>query len=103
MNTKLYLDNLAAATTYNELLHLFSAHGNVVDINLPVERASDRPRGFGFVTMATAEGARSAIQALNGKVIRSGTLTVSEAWPHEEDVAFNGGRGGPGRNPSQLH
>jgi hypothetical protein len=30
MNTKLYVDNLAAISTYNDLMDLFSAHGNVV-------------------------------------------------------------------------
>ena len=79
MNTRLYVDNLAATTTYKDLMDLFSAHGNVVEVNLPVDRANGRPRGFGFVTMVTPEGARMAIQALHGKEIGTRTLTVSEA------------------------
>lgn len=84
MNTKLYVDNLTATTTYNDLMDLFSAHGNVAEVNLPVDRANGRPRGFGCVTMATPEGARAAIQALNGKAIGTGTLIVSEARPREK-------------------
>jgi RNA recognition motif-containing protein len=102
MNTKLYLDNLAATTTCDDLLHLFSAHGDVADINLPVDCVSGCPREFGFVTMATPEGARSAMQALNGKVVGSCTLTVGEAWPHEQDAASNGGRRSPRPSPSEL-
>jgi cold-inducible RNA-binding protein len=83
MNTKLYVDNLAAATTVNDLRDWFSPHGNVAEVNVPLDRASGRPRGFAFVTMATPEGARSAMQALHGKAIGTGTLTVTEAWPHE--------------------
>lgn len=87
MNTKLHVDNLAAATTESDLRDLFSAHGDVTEVNVPTHHASGRSRGFGFVTMATPEGARSAIQALNGKRIGVCALTVSEAWPHEQPIA----------------
>jgi cold-inducible RNA-binding protein len=81
MNTKIHLGNLSDATTEHDLRELFSAYGNVMEVNLPKERPSGRSRGFGFVTMATPEGARSAIQALNGKAIGTNTVTVSEARP----------------------
>jgi RNA recognition motif-containing protein len=84
MHTKVYVDNLAAATTENDLRNLFSVHGNVAEVNIPIDRANHRPRGFGFVTMATPEGARSAIRALHGKEIGTHNLIVSEAWLHEE-------------------
>ena len=79
MNNKLFIDNLAITTSYQELLDLFSTHGNVAEINLPVDRISGRSRGSGFVTMATPEGARSAILALHGKEIGKHTLSVSAA------------------------
>jgi cold-inducible RNA-binding protein len=84
MNRKLYVNNLAPATTYNELLDLFSAYGNVADVHLRVDRAQGQPRGAGLVTMVTSEGARAAIQALHGKEIGMHTLTVSETRPREE-------------------
>jgi len=92
MNTKLYVDNLAPATTESDLRELFSPHGNITEVNVPENRASGQPRGFGFVTMATPEGARSAIQALNGKLIGSCALTVSEAWPNEQRLAASAER-----------
>jgi cold-inducible RNA-binding protein len=92
MNTKVYVDNLTAATTEDELRGLFSAYGNVAEVNVPIDRASGRSRGFAFVNMATPEGARSAIRALNGKTIGTCTLTVSEAWPHEQRAASPGTR-----------
>ena len=91
MNTKLHVDNLTAATTENELRDWFSPYGNVAEVNIPTNRTSGRSRGFGFVTMETLEGARSAIQALNGRAIGTCTLTVSEAWPHEQRAASAGG------------
>lgn len=92
MNTQVYVDNLAAATTEGELMELFSAYGNVIDANIAVDRASHKPRGFGFVTMATPEGARAAVQALNGKAIGTCTLTVSPAWPREARASSPNGR-----------
>ena len=84
MNTKLHVDNLSASITENDLREWLSPYGNVAEVNVPTNRTSGRSRGFAFVTMETLEGARSAILALNGKTLGSSTLTVSEAWPHEQ-------------------
>lgn len=83
MNTKVYVGNLSTTTTERELRDLFSAHGNVAEVNVPTDRSSGRARGFAFVTMATPEGAQSAIQALNGKLVGPNTIAVSEARPRE--------------------
>lgn len=79
MNTKLYVGNLAPATTETDLQGLFSEHGNVAEVNLGLDHHSRRPLGFAFVTMATPQGAQAAIQALNGKELGARALTVSEA------------------------
>ena len=92
MNAKIYLENLDAATTESELINLFSAYGNVVDVHIPVDRESHKPRGFGFVTMVTSEGARAAIQALNGKTMGPKTFTAREALPNEERTSSPNGR-----------
>ena len=99
MNTKVYVDNLAAVTTEGELKDLFSAYGIVADVHIAVDHASHKPRGFGFVTMGTSEGARSAIQALNGKAIGTCTLTVSAAWPREARANSPDGQRSPCMGP----
>ena len=80
MNTKLNAGNLAAPTTESDLRVLFSAHGNVAEVNLPLERESgqSRSRGFAIVTMATPHGAQAAILALHGKEVWGRVLTVTE-------------------------
>jgi RNA recognition motif-containing protein len=78
MNTKLYVGNLAATTTERDLHGLCSTHGNVAEVNLPLERQSGRPRGFAIVTMATPQGARAAILALNGREVQAHLLTAIE-------------------------
>ena len=103
MNTKIYVDNLPPVTTESELMNLFSTYGNVVDVNIAVDRTSQKPRGFGFVTMVTPEGARAAIRSLDGKVMVAGTLAVSEARPREEAAESSSPGRNPRRGPSSLY
>jgi cold-inducible RNA-binding protein len=101
-HNKVYVDNLAAVTTERELIDLFSPYGNVAEVNIAVNRVNHKSRGFGFVTMATSEGARSAIQALAGKVVETRALTVSEAWPNEERTNPSGSAEVPAAVPTIL-
>ena len=103
MNIEVYVDNLAEATTRSELRDLFSAYGNVADVDIAVDATSRRSRGFGLVTMVTPEGARTAIQALDGKAIGTCILTVCEACPREEeDFPSPNRRRSPRRRASHL-
>lgn len=94
MSTKLFVGNLSFNTTENDLQDAFAAHGTVIEANLMMDRATGRPRGFGFVTMSTPEEAQKAIEALNGKSVDGRNLTVNIAKPREERP---GGGGGGGR------
>ncbi len=67
-----------------QLLHACLAHGVVTEANLMTDRATGRPRGFAFVTMASAEEAQKAIEAMNGANLDGRNLTVNEARPREE-------------------
>ena len=94
MSSKLFVGNLSFKTTENELQDAFAAHGTVLEANLMMDRATGRPRGFGFVTMSTPEEAEKAIQALHGADLGGRALTVNIARPREER---SGGGGGGGR------
>lgn len=95
MNTKLFVGNLPFNTTENDLQDTFAAHGTVTEANLLMDRATGRPRGFGFVTMSSPEEAQKAIDALNGTNLDGRSLTVNEARPREERAGggFSEGRG----------
>ncbi len=100
MNTKLFVRNLSFNTTENDLQDAFAAHGTVTEANLMMDRATGRPRGFGFVTMSSPEEAQKAIDAMNGANLDGRNLTVNEARSREERTGggFRGGnRGGYGR------
>jgi len=92
-NSKLYVGNLAYTTSETDLQDMFSAHGTVIEVKVPVDRESGRPRGFAFVTMATPEAAQAAILALNGTAVGERNLTVNEARPREEGAGRSDGGG----------
>ena len=94
MNTKLFVGNLSFNTTENDLQDAFAAHGTVTEANLMMDRATGRPRGFGFITMGSPEEAQKAINALNGAMLGDRNITVNEARPREERSGggFRGGR-----------
>jgi cold-inducible RNA-binding protein len=96
MSTKLYVGNLSFQATENDIQDLFSAHGPVNEVNLIMDKMTGRARGFGFVTMATAEGAQAAIAELNGKQWEGRALTVNEARPQEQRSGGRSGGGGFG-------
>jgi RNA recognition motif-containing protein len=91
MSNKLFVGNLSFDTTENDLQDAFAAHGTVTETNLMMDRMTNRPRGFGFVTMSTAEEAQKAIDALNGKDMGGRALTVNVAKPREERAPGGGG------------
>ena len=71
--------------------------------HLLMDRETGRPRGFGFITMSSAEEAEKAISALNGSQLGGRALTVNVAKPREERTGGGGGRreyrvSGGGRN-----
>jgi RNA recognition motif-containing protein len=91
MNNKLFVGNLSFNTTENDLQDMFAAHGTVTEANLMTDRATGRPRGFGFVTMGTPEEAQKAVEALNGRSVDGRALTVNLAKPREERSGGGGG------------
>ena len=92
MSNKLFVGNLSFNTTENDLQDAFAAHGTVTEANLMMDRTTNRPRGFGFVTMSSAEEAQKAIEALNGRDLDGRALTVNVAKPREERSGGGGGR-----------
>ena len=93
---KIYVGNMSFNTTEDGLRQLFGQHGGVSEVAVITDRETGRPRGFGFVTMATDGEAQAAITALNGTDLDGRTLTVNEAKPRPAGGGF-GGSFGSGR------
>jgi len=100
MSMKLYVGNLAFATSSQDLQELFAQAGTVESASVVEDRETGRSRGFGFVEMATKEEGEAAISQFDGKEIGGRALKVNEAKPREPRSGgggrggFGGGRGG---------
>lgn len=92
----IYVGNLAHSAMENDLRDAFEQFGEVARVNIPTDRESGRPRGFGFVEMPNDTEAQAAIAALNGTEIKGREVSVNEARPRTEGgrPGGGGGRGG---------
>jgi nucleolin len=93
----LYIGNLPYDATTEEVQTLINgvAPDSVVRVHLPMD-ADGRKRGFGFVTMASSEAAKSAEVALRTADLRNRRLVVNLAHPKGERPAGGGAGGGGG-------
>jgi len=93
---RIYVGNLSYDVTEKELQQEFMAYGEVVSVNILTDKFSGRPKGFGFVEMASKSEGEAAISALNGKTLKERTIVVNEARPRSDSRSGGsyGGRGG---------
>jgi RNA recognition motif-containing protein len=91
MNTRLYVGNLSFQTTEDALQRAFAQCGSVAEVKVVLDRETGRSRGFAFVSMATAEDAKKAMETMDGTELDGRTLRVKEA----EERRPGGGGGGP--------
>jgi RNA recognition motif-containing protein len=95
MSAKLFVGNLSFQATEEDLRELFAQAGNVETVRIITDQFTGRPRGFGFVEMATKEEAQKAVEMLNGRLFRDRNLVVDEARPQPQRGSGGGGGGGP--------
>lgn len=90
----IYVGNLSYEVTEEDLKVAFQAFGEVTTVNIIKDKFTGQPRGFGFVEMADTEAGKSAIAGMNGKELKSRTLTVNEARPKDDSGKRKFGGGG---------
>ena len=78
----IYVGNLSFNTTSQDLEDLFGQYGAVESAAIINDRETGRSRGFGFVEMENAAGAK-AIEELDGKDLGGRNLKINEARPRE--------------------
>ena len=92
----IYVGNLSFAVTEEDVSSIFAEYGTVKQVQLPTDRESGRPRGFGFVEMETEAAETAAIEALDGAEWLGRVLKVNKAKPRKERSRSDGGGGGWG-------
>ncbi|MBW4495344.1 MAG: RNA-binding protein [Oscillatoria princeps RMCB-10] len=88
----IYVGNLSYKVTQEDLSAVFAEYGEVKRVQLPTDRETGRPRGFGFVEMATDEQEAAAIEALDGAEWMGRDMKVNKAKPREEGSRSGGDR-----------
>jgi cold-inducible RNA-binding protein len=92
---RLFVGNLSYQTGENDLQDYFSQAGAVTSVNLMLDRATGRSRGFAFVEFATPEEASKAVEQFHNKEFQGRTLTVNVARAKEERPPRQGGDARP--------
>ncbi|KAE8125922.1 hypothetical protein FH972_020683 [Carpinus fangiana] len=60
-------NGLSFRTTEESLRKAFQNFGQLVDVNLVMDKIANRPRGFAFIHYATEEESQKAIEGMHGK------------------------------------
>jgi len=97
---RLYIGNLAYATTEGELTDFFKGY-LIESTSIPKNPRTDRPVGYAFVDLSTPSEAERAIAELSGKEILERKVSVQLARKPEPNAekgegAASGGEGGSG-------
>ena len=93
---KLYLGNLPFSASDEDIREAFAAYGTIEDLFIPLDRETNRPRGFAFITLADDDLARKAIEEMDGADLQGRNLRVNEAEERRPQQNRGGGGGGGG-------
>jgi RNA-binding protein Musashi len=84
---KIFIGGVAAGTMKEDIEHYFSTYGVVQEVVLMMDKQSQRPRGFGFVTMDTDSAVEHVVGAqyhqINGK-----TVEAKKAFPRPGESKY---------------
>ena len=83
MNARLFVGNLSPRTSEEQLRRFFSSVGSLTSVNLPLDRKTRRPRGFGFVEFSEPEEAERALATLDQHVLDGRKVDLSWARARE--------------------
>ncbi len=102
MAKKLFVGGLSWDTTDDGLRQAFASFGEITEAKVITDRDTGRSRGFGFVSFAQDEEAKTAISKMDNSSLDGKTIRVNEAQEKSprgggrSGGGFKGGRGGGG-------
>lgn len=79
---RIYVSNLSPEVTDENLREEFQIYGSVVSVILAKNRYDNSPRGFGWVEMLRVSEGQTAVNCLNGKILKERSLVakVTADW-----------------------
>ncbi|XP_062111002.1 organelle RRM domain-containing protein 6, chloroplastic [Humulus lupulus] len=83
-SAKLYVSGLSFRTTEESLRNAFENFGQLVEVNLVMDKIAKRPRGFAFLHYETEEESKKAIEGMHGKFLDGRVIFVEFAKPRSE-------------------
>ncbi len=87
--------NLTFSLDKEQLEELFSQFGTILEVNMPTNRETGKPRGFAFIKFESKQAAQAALK-MDGQDCSGRSMRVNLAHGKNE-----GGRGGEGRGDSR--
>ena len=81
---QIYVGNMSYQTTEDTIKSLFEQYGEVEKVTMIKDRDTQRPKGFGFISMTDDAAGKKAIEELDQKEFEGRTLKINEAKPKED-------------------
>ena len=94
----MFVRNLSYTCTEDSLTKLFSSFGPLVEVNLPIDKHSNKTTGFAFVTFMMADHAIKAMAGLDGSIFEGRILHIlpgkskKHTLEQENDGELNDGK-----------
>jgi len=88
--TKVYVGNISFDTEEETIRELFQEYGPIIDLYVPFDPNTERPRGFAFITLEP-DMAQRAIEECDSYELDGRMLRVNEAQPRGSGGGYNGG------------
>jgi RNA recognition motif-containing protein len=85
----IFIGNLSAQATEQQLEEIFTPFGNVVSVDIPREKYSRRAKGFAYVLMTNASDGERAIEKLNHSSLQNRMIVVKDANPKKDTDLFD--------------
>ncbi|KAI5343391.1 hypothetical protein L3X38_011267 [Prunus dulcis] len=79
LSLQLFVSRLSSFTNNEQLKRLFSPFGDVTDVRMAVDRITQRPKGFDFVTYKSDVEAQKTLKSMNGRMVYGRLIFVEVA------------------------
>ncbi|KAI5673921.1 hypothetical protein M9H77_14285 [Catharanthus roseus] len=83
-STKLFVSGLSFRSTEESLRKAFKNFGQLLEVNLVMDKVANRPKGFAFIQYAAEEESQKAIEGMHGKFLDGRVIFVEVARSKSE-------------------